>query len=55
LIIKNRKTKETAEVRKVKSMSWGIRKEVDPNGQSGTYFLRTSLAGNKRRVALENV
>jgi hypothetical protein len=42
-IIKNRKTKENAEVRKVKSMSWEIKKDVEPNGQSGTYFLRTSL------------
>jgi hypothetical protein len=24
-------------------MTWGIRKDVEPNGQSGTYFLRTSL------------
>jgi hypothetical protein len=42
-IIKNRKTKENAEVRKVKFMSWTIKKDVEPNGQSGTYFLRTSL------------
>jgi hypothetical protein len=42
-LIKNRKTKEKAKVRKVKSMSWGIKKDIEPNGQCGTYFLRTSL------------
>jgi hypothetical protein len=42
-IIKNRKTKENTEVRKVKSMSWKIKKDIEPNGQSGTYFLRSSL------------
>ncbi|MDR0573377.1 MAG: IS1634 family transposase [Tannerella sp.] len=41
--VKNRKTKEKTEVRKVKSMSWKIKKDVEPNGQSGAYFLRTSL------------
>jgi len=41
--VKNRKTKENTEVRKVKAMSWKIRENVEPNQQSGTYFLRTSL------------
>jgi transposase len=40
--IKNRKTEENAEVRKVKSAGRGIRKGAEPGGQSGTYFLRTS-------------
>jgi hypothetical protein len=40
---KNRKTKECIEVRKVKSMRWELKKDVEANGQSGTYFLRTSL------------
>ncbi|MDR3219412.1 MAG: hypothetical protein LBU22_10660, partial [Dysgonamonadaceae bacterium] len=41
--VKNRKTKETAEVRKVKSMTWKIKQDIEPNAQSGIYFLRTSL------------
>jgi hypothetical protein len=41
--VKNRKTKENIEVRKVKAMSWKIREHIEPNEQSGTYFLRTSL------------
>ena len=41
--VRNKKTKEIAEVRQVKSMSWKIKKEMEPNRQSGTYFLRTSL------------
>ena len=41
--IKNRKTKENTPVRKVKSMSWKVKGNIEPNEQSGTYFLRTSL------------
>jgi hypothetical protein len=41
--VKNRKTKETTEVRKVKSMTWKIKQDIEPNAQSGIYFLRTSL------------
>jgi hypothetical protein len=41
--VKNRKTKENMEVRKVKSMNWKIKDLLEPNEQSGTYFLRTSL------------
>ena len=39
----NRKTKEKTEVRKVKSLIWKIKQNIEPNGESGTYFLRTSL------------
>ena len=42
-IVTNRKTKEKTEVRKVKSMTWKIKQDVDPKGERGTYFLRTSL------------
>jgi hypothetical protein len=42
-IVRNRKTKEQTEVRKVKSMAWKIKQDLEPNAQSGTYFLRTSL------------
>jgi len=42
-VVKNRKTKENTEVRKIKAMSWKIKQNVEPNQQSGTYFLRTSL------------
>jgi hypothetical protein len=41
--VTNRKTKEKAEVRKVKSLIWKIKQDIEPNGESGTYFLRTSL------------
>jgi hypothetical protein len=42
-IITNRKTKEKREVRKVKSLSWRIKENVEINETSGIYFLRTSL------------
>jgi hypothetical protein len=41
--VTNRKTKEKREVRKVKSLTWKIKQGIEPNGESGTYFLRTSL------------
>ena len=41
--VTNRKTKEKKEIRKVKSMTWKIKQNIEPNGESGTYFLRTSL------------
>ena len=41
--VKNRKTKESTEVRKVKSMNWKIKGQFEPDEQSGIYFLRTSL------------
>jgi hypothetical protein len=41
--LKNRKGKASTEIRRVKSMSWKIKKTLDPNRESGTYFLRTSL------------
>jgi hypothetical protein len=46
--VKNRKTKETTEVRKVKSMNWKIKQDIEPNAQSGIYFLRTSLQDTER-------
>ena len=42
-VVKNKKNKENTEVRKIKAMSWKIKQNVEPNQQSGTYFLRTSL------------
>jgi hypothetical protein len=45
--VKNRKTKENMEVRKVKAMSWKTKDNVEPGEQSGTYFLRTSLEMNE--------
>jgi hypothetical protein len=42
-IITNRKTKEKREIRKVKSLSWRIKENVEINETSGIYFLRTSL------------
>ena len=50
--IKNRKTKENTEVRKVKSMRWKINDYLEPNEQSGTYFLRTSLEADNRLIWL---
>ena len=41
--VKTRKTKESREVRKIKTMSWKIKDNVEPDEQSGIYFLRTSL------------
>ena len=41
--VTNKKTKEKTEIRKVKSMTWKIKQDIEPNGESGTYFLRTSL------------
>ncbi|MCL2650547.1 MAG: IS1634 family transposase [Candidatus Azobacteroides sp.] len=41
--VTNRKTKEKTEIRKVKSMTWKVKQNVEPNAESGTYFLRTSL------------
>ena len=43
-VVKIRNTKENKPVRKIKSISWRIKDPVEPNAQSGTYFLRTSLA-----------
>jgi hypothetical protein len=42
--VTNRKTKEKEEVRQVKSLTWKIKQNTEPNAESGTYFLRTSLA-----------
>jgi len=42
--VRNRKTKEEVEIRKVKSMTWKIKQDIEPNGESGTYFVRTSLS-----------
>ncbi|MDR2147948.1 MAG: hypothetical protein LBE91_15960 [Tannerella sp.] len=39
----NRKTKETSEVRRVKSMSWRVGENMEINRTGGTYFLRTPL------------
>ena len=41
--VTNKKTKDKTEIRKVKSLVWKIKQGVEPNGESGTYFLRTSL------------
>ena len=45
--VTNRKTKEKTEVRKVKSIVWKIKQHIEPGGESGTYFLRTSLYMNE--------
>ena len=50
--IKNRKSKEDTQIRKVKSMRWKPKEQFDPNQQSGTYFLRTSLAASEKLVWL---
>jgi hypothetical protein len=46
--VKNRKTKETTAVSKVKSMIWKLKQNIEPNAQSGIYFLRTSLQDMER-------
>jgi hypothetical protein len=46
--VKNRKTKESVAVRTVKSMAWSVKQDLDPNAQSGVYFLRTSLQDTER-------
>ena len=48
--VKNRKTKEDTEIRKIKAMSWKIKDNVEPNEQSGTYFIRTSLKMNEKMI-----
>ena len=48
--VKNRKSKEKTEVRKVKAMSWKIKDNVEPGEQSGTYFLRTSLEASEKLI-----
>jgi hypothetical protein len=40
---KDKKTKETTEIRKVKSITWKVKQDMETNGECGTYFLRTSL------------
>ena len=42
-IVTDRKTKEKKENRKVKSLSWSVKENVEINETSGIYFLRTSL------------
>ncbi|MDR2972018.1 MAG: IS1634 family transposase [Bacteroidales bacterium] len=42
-VVRKRKTNVDTEIRKVKSLSWCIKDNVDVNQRSGTYFLRTSL------------
>jgi hypothetical protein len=41
--ITNKKTKQKTEKRKITSMTWMIKQNIEPNEESGTYFLRTSL------------
>jgi len=41
--VRNRKTKEEAEIRKVKSMTWKVKQNIELGAESGTYFVRTSL------------
>jgi hypothetical protein len=41
--VTNRKTKKKEEIRKVASMTWKIKQGMEPDGESGIYFLRTSL------------
>jgi hypothetical protein len=45
--VTNRKTKEKTEVRKIISMTWKIKQNIEPKGECGTYFLRTSLYMNE--------
>jgi hypothetical protein len=49
-IATDRKTKEKREVRKVQSLLWKIKQDIDPNGESGTYFLRTSLSVSEKEL-----
>jgi Transposase len=48
--VKNRKTKENIEVRKVKTMNWKIKDNLEPDGQTGTYFLRSSLDASEELI-----
>jgi len=48
--VTHRKTKEKTEVRKVKSLTWKIKEDMEPNGKSGTYFLRTSLPESEELI-----
>jgi hypothetical protein len=48
--VTNKKTKEKTEIRKVKSMAWKIKQEIEPNGESGIYFLRTSLSMSEELI-----
>jgi hypothetical protein len=49
-MVTNRKTKEKREIRKVKSLLWNIKQNIEPNSESGTYFLRTSLLMNEKEL-----
>jgi len=48
--VTNKRTKEKTEVRKIKSMTWKIKQDIEPNGESGIYFLRTSLSMDEELV-----
>ena len=48
--VTNRKTKNKTEARKVKSMTWKIKRDIEPNGESGSYFLRTSLPESEELI-----
>ena len=41
--VTNKKTKQMSEVRKVKSIAWNLKQDIEPNAGCGTYFVRTSL------------
>jgi len=41
--VTNKKRNGETRIRKVKSMTWKIKENLEPNRESGTYFLRTSL------------
>lgn len=45
-----RKTRKIKEVRKVTSISWKVKPNIEVNGQSGTYFLRTSLSMSEEMI-----
>jgi hypothetical protein len=48
--VTNKKAKDKTEMRKVKSMTWKIKQDTLPNGESGTYFLRTSLSMSEELI-----
>jgi hypothetical protein len=48
--VTNKKTKEKTEIRKIQSMTWKLKQDIEPNGECGTYFLRTSLSMNEELI-----
>jgi len=50
--VTNKRTKEKTKERKIKSMTWKIKQDIEPKGESGMYFLRTSLSISEKLILM---